>query len=83
MINYAKFGTNSDLKSRTGAHDVLSDMKTDLDGLQLTLMAIMEQPSVIEPCQLSALSDMAFCMAQAIEYVMESVDAECRGKGGE
>ena len=57
--------------SPASAYDVLSDIESDLRGLTVTLSAIAQQPSIIEPEQIETLGDMVFLMCRAVCAVKE------------
>ena len=76
MLNYVTMRT-ADLKTNpTAVFDVISDAKSDLDGLSLTLSAIAEQPHEIEPSQLFTLSNMVWFMADALGDVLLAMREE-------
>lgn len=76
MMNYTKAATLDLSRSASEVYDVLSDIKNDVHGLVYTLAAIAEQPSVIEPEQISTLSDMVFFIDGALCAVLEHMRGE-------
>ena len=69
-----EYTTTAELKladSPAGAYDVLSDMESDLRGLSITLSAIAQQPSIIQPEQIETIGEMLFNMSRAVCAVME------------
>ena len=75
MMNYAKAATLDLSRSASEVYDVLSDIKNDVHGLTFTLSAIAEQPSVIEPEQISTLSDITNLIDGALCAVLEHMRA--------
>lgn len=55
----------------TRAYDVIYDIRDDLYGLSLTLLAISEQPSVIEGEQIATISELVGNMGEALAEVLE------------
>ena len=84
MLNYTKLDTTATPNTPTWAVDVLADIRRDVRGAALTLLAPAEQAgaSEVEPEQLVFLGDALLLASEALADVRSSLDAEL-SSGGE
>ena len=75
MMNYTQTATPNLSRGKSGAYDVISDIRNDMRGLSFTLNAIAEQPSTIEPEQIAVISDMVYHACGALCAVLDHMRA--------
>ena len=76
MLNYTTMQTKELEGNRVRIQDVISDVRNDLGGLSMTLLAISEQPCEIDAKQLATLSELSLLMADALGRAVSALEGE-------
>lgn len=77
MLNYARMSINDGeaINPKTDLLDVVNDIRDDLSGWAVNLVAIGDQDSVIERNQINLCSTQLFIIVQALDAVIPVINS--------